>query len=162
MSCFKQSYNLLLFKPILIVVSSLILFPFEAGAVLGENVSSVRADQVRFKGEHSEGASPKMAVHEIRLADGSIIKEYVNESGLVFAVSWRSRLKPDLEALLGTSFASFAASTSAPSGVAGMKRQLSVRRTNLVVHQSGRMNAFGGLAYVPSLVPAGVEADALR
>jgi hypothetical protein len=139
-----------------------LLYSHAAQAVLGAPMDTVQADQIRFKGARSEIKSGQMTTHEIRLRDGSSIKEYVNAAGMVFAVSWRTRLKPDLEALLGAQFAVHAATVTAASGVAGSKRQQSIRQPNLVVHQAGRMNAFAGLAYVPTLVPEGINADTLR
>jgi hypothetical protein len=134
-----------------------------AHAVLGGQQDTIQSDQIRFKGLHSQRIEWQMTTHEISLADGSGIKEYVNASGQVFAVSWRTRLKPNLEALLGAQYAALsAAALEQPSGVASMKRQQSVRLSNLVVHQGGRVNAFAGVAYVPALVPTGVDADALR
>ena len=133
-----------------------------AQAELGAAAQTVKADQIRFKGTHSESTSGQMTTHEIKLQDGSGIKEYVNAAGVVFAISWRTRLKPDLEALLGAQFAVHAASVNTVSGVAGIKGQQSIRQPNLVVHQAGRMNAFAGLAYVPTLVPEGINAEALR
>jgi hypothetical protein len=134
-----------------------------AQAVLGSTQDSIQADQIHFKGVRSRHIAWQMTTHEITLADGSGIKEYVNAAGQVFAVSWRTRLKPNLPLLLGASYAAMSeAALEVPSGVAGMKRQRSVRLGNLVVHQGGRVNAFAGVAYVPALVPAGVDADALR
>jgi hypothetical protein len=129
-------------------------------AALGANAETVKADQVRFNGVHSESTNGQMTTHVIKLSDGSGIKEYVNAAGVVFAISWRTRLKPDLEALLGTHFAVHAA--TAASGVAAIKTRQSTRDPNLVVHQGGRMNAFAGLAYVPALVPEGIDAESLR
>ncbi len=134
----------------------------QARAVLGASVDTVEADQVRFKGERRQSTGQRMNTHEISLPDGSSIKEYVNTAGLVFAVSWRTRLKPDLEKLLGTNFVVYAAKQNAPSGLADSKKQQSLRQPNLVVRQAGRMNAFAGLAYVPTLVPEGIDVDALR
>jgi hypothetical protein len=117
---------------------------------------------MRFKGERYQSKSLFMNAHEIILPDGSRIREYVNAAGVVFAVSWRTRLKPDLELLLGKHYAVYAATTRAATGVAHIERQQSVRLTNLVVRQAGRMNSYGGLAYVPTLVPEGFDADVLR
>lgn len=133
-----------------------------AQATLGAPADSIQSDQIRFKGVRRESVSLGMRSHVISLSDGSSIKQFVNAQGVVFAVSWSTRLKPDLAALLGPHFASYAAASGAPTGIADSKRQRSVRAPNLVVHQAGRMNAFGGLAYVPSLVPEGVDADSLR
>jgi hypothetical protein len=132
-------------------------------AVLGATQDTIQADQIHFKGQRSRHIAWQMTTHEITLVDGSGIKEYVNAAGQVFAVSWRTRLKPNLQVLLGAQYAALsAAALEQPSGVASMKRQQSVRLSNLVVHQGGRVNAFAGVAYVPALVPSGVDADALR
>jgi hypothetical protein len=144
------------------LAAAALFFAGAAQAVLGGAEDSVQADQIRFKGVAHESRTWPMATHELRLDDGSSIKQYVNGAGQVFAVSWRTRLKPDLAALLGTPFAAYAASPAAPSGIGAAKHQQSVRRPDLVLHRSGRPHAFAGLAYVPSLVPAGIDADALR
>lgn len=152
-----------LLRPWMLAVScGVLLYATEAQAILGATADTVQADQIRFKGERRQSTGWQMNTHEISLPDGSSIKEYVNAAGLVFAVSWRTRLKPDLEALLGTHFMVYAAKQNAAAGVAASKRQQSVRQPNLVIHQAGRMNAFAGLAYVPTLVPQGIDADALR
>ncbi|MBL0123278.1 MAG: DUF2844 domain-containing protein [Betaproteobacteria bacterium] len=141
-----------------------LFYSHTAHAVLGAAANTIHADQIRYKGARSESASANglMTTHEIRMSDGSGIKQYVNSAGVVFAVSWRTRLKPDLEALLGPRFALQGATVGAAAGVAGIKRQQSIRQPNLVVHQGGRMNAFAGLAYVPTLVPEGIDAELLR
>ena len=150
-------------RPWLFAAACGALFPvFEAKAVLGAGADTVQTDQARFKAVRKQSANGTMTTHEISLPDGSSIKEYVNASGIVFAVSWRTRLKPDLEALLGAQYAAHAAAQGAPSGVAASKRMRSIRTADLVVHQAGRMNAFGGLAYVPTLVPVGIDAETLR
>jgi hypothetical protein len=143
-------------------VCCVLICPHAAQAVLGAAADTVQADRLRFKGAHSESTTGQMTTHEIRLQDGSSVKEYVNAAGVVFAVSWRTRLKPDLEALLGAQFAVHAAKVTPASGVARSKTRQSIREPNLVVHQAGRMNAFAGLAYVPTLVPEGIDAETLR
>jgi hypothetical protein len=141
----------------------MLLYAPLAQAVLGATQDSIQVDQIRLKGLRSRHIAWQMTTHEITLADGSGIKEYVNAAGQVFAVSWRTRLKPNLQTLLGANYAAMSeAALEQPKGVASMKRQQSVRLSNLVVHQGGRVNAFAGVAYVPALVPAGVDADALR
>lgn len=152
-----------LLGPLMLALSCAALFHVgEAQAVLGASADTVEADQIRFKGERHQSTGQRMNTHEISLPDGSSIKEYVNAAGLVFAVSWRTRLKPDLEKLLGSNFVVYAAKQNAAAGLADSKKQQSVRQPNLVVRQAGRMNAFAGLAYVPTLVPEGVDVDALR
>ena len=146
----------------LLVSCGALLFATEVQAVLGEPVDTVNADHVRFKGVRRQSAVQRVTAHEINLPDGSSIKEYVNPEGLVFAVSWRTRLKPDLAKLLGAGFTAEVANNRKPTGIASSKSQHSVRQSNLVLHQGGRMNAFAGLAYAPHLVPEGFDADTLR
>ncbi len=144
------------------LLCGLLLCATSAQAVLGGAQDTIQVDQIRLRGVHRQHTEWSMTTHEISTGDGSTIKQYVNASGQVFAVSWRTRLKPRLEPLLGASYQVPAADTAALSGVASMKRQQSTRQPHLVLHQSGRMNAFAGLAYIPALVPPGVNADALR
>jgi hypothetical protein len=134
----------------------------DAQAVLGAGADTIQADQIRLRGVTSQRKAWQMTTHEISLSDGSSIKEYVNASGLVFAVSWHTRLKPQLHALLGSQYGAAVATPTAASGVSSMKRQQTTRQPDLVLRQGGRMNAFSGLAYIPTLVPNGVNADALR
>ena len=138
------------------------LFLPQAQAVLGAAQDTVQSDQLRFHGQHHQRTQWPMTVHDIRLGDGSGITQYVNPAGQVFAVSWHTRLKPDLTALLGAHYPGVDAAGGAAEGIAAARRQRSVRRANLVLHQGGRAGAFSGLAYVPALVPQGVDADALR
>jgi hypothetical protein len=140
----------------------MLLCAHPAQAVLGATAESVQADQFRFKGARTQSTTGQVTIHQISLPDGSSIREYVNPAGIVFAISWRTRLKPDLDALLGAPFTLRSATVGAAAGVAGLKRQPSIREPNLVVHQAGRMNAFGGLAYNPTLVPEGINAESLR
>ncbi len=153
----------LMLRPLMLAAfCGVLLSATEVQAVLGATADTIQVDQIRFRGEHHQSTGWQMNTHEISLPDGSRIKEYVNAAGVVFAVSWRTRLKPDLEALLGPQFTVYAAAVNATPGVARIQRQQSIRRPDLVVRQAGRMNAFGGLAYVPTLVPEGFDADTLR
>src|ERR1700730_16603506 len=90
-----------------IVVLPLILIalPSIAFAALGGSVSSVDADRV-----HVEGALMRIvrndayALHEIRSASGTMIREYVNASGTGFAAAWGGPGLPDLRQVLGDHF----------------------------------------------------------
>jgi hypothetical protein len=146
----------------LILVCGTLVLASDAHAVLGGGEETVRADQIRFGGERRQTAGSQVRTHEISLPDGSTLKEYVNAAGVVFAVSWRTRLKPDLHALLGSSYPAPVVGSGAPAGVASARMQQVTRQPQLVIHQGGRMNAFAGLAYVPALVPQGFNADAFR
>jgi hypothetical protein len=99
-------------------------------------------------------ASAAYAVHEVTLPSGTIVREYASPAGKVFAVSWQGRDRPDIQQLLGTYYPQFA--SAARVAHAG-HRHLTVRQGDLVVQSNGRMRAFYGRAYAPSLVPANVN-----
>jgi hypothetical protein len=132
-------------------------------AVLGGDVASVQADQVRMRAMRSSaGATQGGPVHEIRMQDGSSIRQFVNTQGVVYAVAWSTRLKPDFAQLLGRHAAEFDAGVSAQLQTPGLKRSAVVDRGDLVVHSAGRPGAFVGRAWLKSLVPAGTRSDEIR
>lgn len=99
-------------------------------------------------------------VQQITDEAGTRIREYADNNGVVFAVSWEGPVKPDLKQLLGTYFQPFIeASAATPHAGTG---PVTVRDTDLVVHSGGHPRAFFGSAYVPTLIPNGVAIDALQ
>jgi len=135
-----------------------------AHAVLGGNVSTIAGDGVRLNATRHQVAplSAQVGSHVITLADGSSIREYTNAGGIVFAVAWSTRFKPDLTALLGQHAVAYAAAASEVMKAPGIRRQVELRQGDLVVQSAGRLNAFIGKAWLRSLVPEGVDVDALR
>lgn len=131
-------------------------------AVLGGDLGTVQGDQARMRASRTvSSAANGVWVHEIRLADGSSIRQFVNAQGIVFAVAWSSRLKPDFEQMLGRYVTDFNAANAAPRAP-GIARSVIVDRGDLVVHAAGRLNAFVGKAWIKSQVPAGASPDAIR
>jgi hypothetical protein len=93
-------------------------------------------------------------------AAGTSVREYADNDGTVFAVSWQGQVKPDLKQLLGKYFQPFIdASTASPHAGTG---PITVREGDLVVYSGGHPRAFFGSAYVPTLIPNGVAIDALQ
>ena len=143
-----------------------------ARAALGGDVSSVQADQVWLTGARrhatmapSAQAAPTatpIQVHEITTADGSSVREYMTDAGIVFAVSWSTHFKPDLPALFGLHASTYADAASQAMRTPGIKRQVMLERGDLVVQSGVHFNHFVGKAYVKSLVPADVHVDQLR
>ncbi len=133
-----------------------------ARAVLGAAVASVQEDQLRLAGTRTQSVHAYHQVHDIVMADGSRIREFVSPSGVVFAVSWDTRFKPDLQALLGTYHAEYDAEAREALRRPGIRRQLSFKHADLVLETSGHLNHFSGRAWVPSLTPGGLAGDALR
>lgn len=149
-----------------------------AHAELGGDVSSIDRDQARLKGERRQVsvqthvvvnraqalsvATQETMAHEITQADGSVIREYLTPSGIVYAVTWQTHFRPDLGALFGQHAASYMASAKEAMKTPGIKRNVALQSKNLIVHATSHFNIFIGQAYVPSLVPSGVNVHELR
>jgi hypothetical protein len=119
-------------------------------ATLGEDVTTVENDRMQMKAQLRTTAVAGYTVHEIQTPANTVVREYISASGKVFAVSWSGPLLPDFRQTLGRYFDDYNSAASAPR--VG-RRHLSIERTDLVVNSHGRMRAFYGNAYVPSLLP---------
>jgi hypothetical protein len=132
-----------------VLMSQAVCLP--ALATLGEDVTTVENDRLQMKAQLRTTSVAGYTVHEIQTPANTVVREYVAPSGKVFAVSWSGPLLPDFRQTLGRYFDDYNSGASAPR--AG-RRHLSIERTDLVVNSYGRMRAFYGNAYVPSLLPA--------
>ena len=99
------------------------------------------------------------ARHDLTRGNGGLVHEFANPAGQVFAVTWSGPGKPDLRALLGRYFPDFqAAATRGGPGGRGMRalrRPVQVDAADLQIQTAGHMGWFHGVAYIPSLAPAG-------
>jgi len=136
-----------------------------AAAVLGEEIASVQADQLRLGAQRRASAQPAAGwqVHELVLADGSRIRQYATPGGRVFAVTWQMRGKPRLDQLLGTHFAAYAeAGRRMQAARPGIVRAARIAEGDLVVESTAHLQAHVGRAWLRSQLPAGTSTDALR
>lgn len=140
----------------------LFCFSFSAFATLGQPASSINQDKesthatelkqvnVAASITSSNTAIPtNYTVQQLTEPAGQIVYEYINTNGIVFAVSWSGAIKPDLSTLLGQYFSELSQTKSLSHTV----HQVST--SNVVISSTGRMRAFKGFAYVPSLTPLG-------
>jgi hypothetical protein len=132
-----------------------------ASAALGGDEDSVHTDSTRTRGQLLSTAMVQYTRHDITTGPDSAIHEYVSRTGKVFAVTWRGPLPPDLSQLFGSYFDSYRTAVVAQSHPGG-HRQVNVAQPDFVVQSVGRLRAFTGKAYVPSLVPAGVDVTELQ
>jgi hypothetical protein len=95
-------------------------------------------------------------VHSITTASKGLIREYVSRTGIVFAVTWRGPTPPNLRQLFGAYFEPFQKAAAARL-LPGNHRQLRLDQSDFVVQVTGRLRAFAGRAYVPSLIPRDVS-----
>jgi hypothetical protein len=140
-----------------------LLWQGSALAGLGGDVQSVSTDRAVMRGQLRSTLMQRYDMHEIRTDGGTLVREYATPQGKVFAVTWSGPLPPNLQQLFGSYFDQYqnAAADSAQLHP-GMHRQLSIAQPDFVVQSLGRMRAFHGKAYVPSLVPAGISVVSLQ
>lgn len=139
----------------------LALLPLTATAELGGDVASVQTDQSRLKAMRRATPSNGYTVHELSTDSGIQIREYASAAGKVFAVTWRGPFLPDLQQLLGAYFPAFkAAAQSHRDG--GARGPVSVEQQDLIVQSGGRLRAFNGRAWVPSLLPPQVSIEEIQ
>ncbi|CAB3794267.1 DUF2844 domain-containing protein [Pararobbsia alpina] len=151
---------------------ALLWLPLHAFATLGGNAASVDADRTALGTAVATAASTTVAapaaasatlpganVQTLTLSSGTVVREYVSATGLVFAVSWQGPVLPQLKQLLGPdNFAQYinAQSRGGSQGFAG------VDLPNLVVNSGGHMGAFFGRAWLPQSLPAGITAQDIQ
>lgn len=134
-----------------------------AWAVLGGGVADVQGEQLRMRATRAVTTTFQPgSVHELRLADGSSIRQYINAQGIVYAVAWSTRVKPDFTQLLGRYAADFDAGAAAVLRTPGIKRNAVIDQGDLVVQSGGRQGAFVGKAWLKSQMPTGTSANAIR
>ncbi len=145
------------------------LLPAGAGhlwAELGGDANTVAADQRQMQGAgRIVRMSLDYAIHEYEANSGTLVREYVSPDGKVFGVAWRGPFLPDFQQIFGAYYQQFAQGAEA-SRNAGPRRShnapLTVEEPELVVHSAGHARAYAGFAYVPGLVPPGVDPKEIR
>ncbi len=135
------------------------LGPSIACASLGEPEASIQADVAKLQGAVNTTEHLTYRVHEIDLASGTVLREFVAQGGAVFAVVWHGPFIPNLRQALGKYFDNYvAAAEVSPVN----HRRLDINQLDLVVHAAGHMRSFSGIAYLPQSVPSGVTVGELQ
>jgi Protein of unknown function (DUF2844) len=138
----------------------LALGPGIASATLGEAESTVQSDVAQLHASiKSSVARTSYRVHEIQLPTGTMLREFVDAGGKVFAVAWSGPSKPDLRQALGKYFDPM---VSAPKSKFQDRKHLQIQQGDLVVEGRGHMRAMTGRAYLVSAVPVGVNLGDLQ
>ena len=144
----------------LLLPSVLLALAFPAWAALGDNVTSVNNDKAHMKGTLRSVATQHYVKHEIQVPSGQVVREFVSPSGSVFGVAWEGPFQPDLQLLLGSYF------EPVKQAVTAQQRHghgpIFVETSGFVFQQGGHARSFHGRAYVPAMVPQGVDVTEIQ
>jgi hypothetical protein len=136
-----------------------------AYAVLGgaPTWSSGSASNATILAQRLSAASVPYTVNETTLSSGTVVREYVGQSGTVFAIVWHGPRMAPLNTLLGTYFSAYLQGLSdARVTAGGGYGPLAVQQSGLVVQTGGHMGAYTGRAYLPQALPQGFSADDIQ
>lgn len=145
-----------------VLPASLVLLALPAFAGLGEDRSSVDADQAHLQGERRITQASSYSVHEIKTPTGTIVREYVSASGQVFGVAWKGPWLPNMQQILASYFETYRQASEAQTNSHTGRRPLVINQPELVVRSGGHLRAFAGQAYIPALLPKGVTGATIQ
>src|ERR1700761_4290068 len=96
-----------------------------ARAALGEGPASIETDALALHGALHLESRQDYAAYEVLASADTRLREYVNPSGIVFALSWSGPAPPDLHKWLGAYFADYAGALAARAHP-GLRRSLRI------------------------------------
>ncbi len=142
-------------------------------AKMGENAASIKVDQYEQKFESSSEADPdampaksdvNQAKHKVHVLSKKygMIKEYLNADGLVFAITWKGHVHPDLSTLLGTYYSDCQKEAKRRRHARRGQGPENIQTSRIRMHRSGHMRSIVGRAICPSLVPKNFDLGSLR
>ena len=157
-------------KCALAVAALTLLLPLCSWATLGDNAGSVLNDQAHMKGTLRSVDNRTYVLHEITMPSGAKVREYVSPAGAVFGVAWEGQFPPDFKQLFGPYYeqvqqAMAQQANAQQSGDQPTRRRrgpVVIETPGIVFLQSGHMRSFHGQAYIPQLVPQGIQASDIR
>jgi len=132
--------------------ATVIGFPAQAKAALGDDVATVAADQARLQASLRITAMKGYVVHELTSPVGATVREYVGSSGKIFGVSWSGSFRPNLRDIMGSRYDQFIASTRGQRRARGPVR---IELPGMVVAMGGYLRTFWGHVYLTDLAPPG-------
>ena len=141
-----------------------VAMPLLASAALGEApfvAGASAAVDARVASYQSVQTAQGLKVCALELNNGTVVKEFVDASGQVFALRWSGPDLPDMSMLLGSYLPVFKASVQAARQAGKRGGSVVVQSGGLVLVSSGVMGAFQGYAYLTALLPPGVDVQAL-
>lgn len=134
-------------KPWIGLIVFFFWYPLPSHAFLGETRSVVNSRE-RFNLHTTEKG-------------GARIREYASASGTVFGIAWDGLTHPDLSEFLGKYDSEYQHAIQNQKRHPG-RRFFSLRTPYLIVEKWGWMRHSQGRVFVPTLIPQGVQKNAIR
>lgn len=130
-----------------------------AHAELGGSPAPIAGDRSSTTGV-TQRSMPGYSIRETTLPGTTRIREYLDATGTVVAVTWSGPFMPDLRLLLGPHFATLDDErTARPRAGRGL---ITINRSDVVIESGGHMRAWYGRAWLPGRLPAGLTPDAIE
>lgn len=136
-----------------IILAALLLLPIRSFAILGEragpNVKSLSAMRTFIT---------KNSVRYFSSTEkATTIREYLDENGFVYAISWQGPRTPNLNVLLGRFYGEYAIASAMTPRIRGHRNSRAVASANIEIRFFGHMRDFRGVAYIKGQLPANVN-----
>jgi len=133
-----------------------------AQAALGDHEQQItNNDAVKLKSaSHNVVKTALYSVHTMSTPVATI-REYVDNSGNVFAVSWQGIKRPDLSVLLGSFYEEYNNIDSRRSRMI-TRQPVSVQTSKIMVRKGGHMRNITGVAIISDQLPSGVKEEDLK
>jgi hypothetical protein len=116
-------------------------------------------DQVRMQASLQIWHRDNYAIHELMIPSGTTVRQFVGDSGKVFAVSWSGGWRPNLRDIMGAHYDKFIAGTRGRRVARGVAR---IELPGMVVVMGGHQRAFFGHVYLTDLLPSGFAPEDIR
>ncbi|MBF0592799.1 MAG: DUF2844 domain-containing protein [Nitrospirae bacterium] len=145
----------------LIVLGVVFLPCREVQATLGGSVDSVGSDREALSAvKRAAQVYNGYTVVEI-VSPANTVREYISPAGIVFGIAWNGLSHPDLKQLLGCYSGEYEKTLQQTPRKHGIRR-IQIKTDRTVVEKWGHMRNLKGRAYVPDLIPSGVNIDEIK
>jgi len=141
---------------------ALAAFSLPAAASLGDGVDSITLDQQQMNATVQTAQVGSYTVYTLTSPSGTVVREYLSSGGVVFAVAWQGPFVPSMQQILDTYFQAYSSAANLQRESHVGRRPLNIQQPGLVVQTGGHMRDYFGRAYVPSLLPSGVNPNDVR
>jgi hypothetical protein len=130
-----------------------------AMAALGDDVSFVEQDRARMHANLQVRHKTNYDVHELSTELGATVREFVGQTGKVFAVSWAGGWRPDLRDIMGAHYDRFISHTRGKLRARGPAR---IELPGMVVFMGTYLRTSYGHVYLTDQLPEGFSPGRLE